>query len=130
MDLLASVLAGVLVAPLAAGCARFLSSRWFRVDPRLLSAGTLAALTLLIALASGPVGLAVACLSCLVGAVLVVIRVRRIQLMTFLLVPVLATYLVSPSGPYPRSWGTLRSHRRSTLDENPCGQCSSKVAFK
>ena len=92
--MLASVIAGVLAAPLAGVIARVLASRWARVDPRLLSVGTLALLGLLIGIASGPVGLAVAGLSCWVGLVPVVLGVRRIQLMASLLLPVLLTYLV------------------------------------
>ena len=92
---LASVLAGVLAAPLATAVARLLASRWSQVDPRLLSAGTLLGLAVLIGLASGPVGLAVAGLACLVGLVPVRGGVRRVHLMASLLVPVLAGYLVA-----------------------------------
>lgn len=90
----ASVAAGALAAPLAAGVARVLAARWSRVDPRLLAGGTLAGLGLLIGVATGPLGLAVAGLSCVVGLVPVRIGVRRVHLMASLLVPVLATYLV------------------------------------
>ncbi len=91
----ASVTAGALAAPLAARVARILAERWSRVDPRLLAGGTLAGLGLLIAVASGPLGLAVAGLSCAVGLVPVRIGVRRVHLMASLLVPVLAGYLVA-----------------------------------
>ncbi len=90
---LASVLAGVLAAPLACAVARLLASRWSRVDPRLLAGATLAGLGILIAVASGPIGLAVATLACLVGLVPVRAGVRRVHLMASLLVPVLAGYL-------------------------------------
>lgn len=92
---LASVLAGALAAPVASRVARFLAPRWSRVDPRVLSAATLAGLTGLIALASGAVGLAVAGAACLVGLVPVRAGVRRVHLMASLLVPVLAGYLAA-----------------------------------
>lgn len=92
---LASVLAGVLAAPLASAVARLLARRWSRVDPRLLAAATLLGLTALIAVASGPLGMAVAGVSCLAGLVPVRVGVRRVHLMASLLVPVLATYLLA-----------------------------------
>lgn len=90
----ASVLAGVLAAPLACAVARFLASRWSRVDSRVLSAATLAGLAVLIGLATGLLGLAVAGLSCVVGLVPVRVGARRVHLMASLLVPVLAGYLL------------------------------------
>ena len=90
---LASVLAAAVAAPLAAVLARSLGPRWSRLDPRLLSGATLAALVVLIALATGPVGAGIAGLACLVGLVPVRAGVRRIQLMASLLVPVLVSYL-------------------------------------
>ncbi|HYM40001.1 MAG TPA: tripartite tricarboxylate transporter permease [Thermoplasmata archaeon] len=87
--LLASVLAAALAAPIASRLAGILAPRLVRWDPRLLSAATLVGLGVLILIATGPVGLAVAGLSCLVGSVPVRIGVRRIQLMAALLVPVL-----------------------------------------
>ena len=91
---MASVLAGVLAAPLACAVARFLASRWSRVDSRVLSAATLAGLAVLIGLATGLLGLAVAGLSCVVGLVPVRVGARRVHLMASLLVPVLAGYLL------------------------------------
>lgn len=91
----ASVIAGGLAAPLASALARRLASRWSRVDPRVLAAGTLLGLGLLIAVATGPAGLGVAGLAALVGLVPVRAGVRRVHLMASLLVPVLAGYLVA-----------------------------------
>jgi putative membrane protein len=91
---LASVISGVLAAPLAFAVARLLASRWSQIDPRLLSAGTLLGLGVLITLASGFSGLAVAGLASLVGLVPVRAGVRRVHLMAALLVPVLAGRLL------------------------------------
>ena len=90
---LASVISAVLAAPLATRAAAFLALRWSRVDPRLLSAGTLLALAAMVCIASGPLGLAAAGLACVVGLVPVRAGVRRVQLMASLLVPVLVGYL-------------------------------------
>ena len=92
---LASVIAAVLAAPLAAGLARSLGPRWSRLDPRLLSGGTLFALGAFILLATGLVGGAIALVACVVGLVPARAGVRRIQLMASLLVPVLAGYLTA-----------------------------------
>ncbi len=89
----ASVVAVVLAAPLAIAVARTLGPRWSCMDPRHLSAATLAALSVLIVVASGPMGAGVAALACAVGLVPVRAGVRRIQLMASLLVPVLVGYL-------------------------------------
>ncbi len=93
--LLASVLAAALAAPLATALARSLGPRWSHLDPRILSAATLLALSLLIVAAAGPVGAMIAGLACLVGLVPVRAGVRRIQLMASLLVPVLVGYLAA-----------------------------------
>ncbi len=85
----ASLLAAVLAAPLAVRVAGFLAPRLVRWDPRRLSAATLVGLGALILLATGPMGVGVALLAALVGAVPVRVGVRRIQLMAALLVPVL-----------------------------------------
>ena len=86
---LASVLAAVVAAPVASRLATALAPRLARWDPRLLSAVTLVGLCVLILLATGWIGLGVAGLACLAGAVPVRIGVRRIQLMAALLLPVL-----------------------------------------
>ncbi len=91
---LASVLAAVLSAPLAARMARALAPHWSRIDPRILSAATLAGLAVLLAVATGLVGVGVAALACLVGAVPIRAGVRRVQLMAALLVPVLVSLLL------------------------------------
>lgn len=87
--LLASLIAAVVAAPMASRIAEVLAPRFARWDPRLLAGATLVALSLLILVATGPVGLGLAGLAALVGAVPVRIGVRRIQLMAALLVPVL-----------------------------------------
>ena len=87
--LLASVLAAVLAAPIASRLSVSLAPRLARWDPRRLSAATLIALGVLILVATGPMGLGLAALAALVGAVPIRIGVRRIQLMAALLVPVL-----------------------------------------
>src|SRR5438093_211709 len=51
----------------------------------------------LLAAATGPVGVGLACLSAIVGLVPVALRVRRVHLMASLLIPVLLTYL-GPGG--------------------------------
>lgn len=86
---LASVIAAAVAAPAASALGGFLAPRITRLDPRLLSAATLVALAALILVATGPMGLAVAGLACVVGAVPIRLGVRRIQLMAALLVPVL-----------------------------------------
>lgn len=90
---LASVLAAALAAPMAVHVARSLGPRWSHLDPRFLSGATLLALAVLIVVAAGPIGGAVAALACVVGLVPVRSGVRRIQLMASLLVPVLVGYL-------------------------------------
>ncbi len=92
---LASVLSAVVAAPLAARLARILGPRWSRKDPRILSAATLVGLSALILIASGPVGGGVAALACLVGLVPIRAGVRRVQMMSSLLVPVLVGYLAA-----------------------------------
>ncbi len=86
---LASCLTAAVAAPAASRLAAILAPGLSRVDPRVLSAATLVALGVLILVATGPVGVGVAGLACLVGSVPVRTGVRRIQLMAALLVPVL-----------------------------------------
>ncbi len=90
---LASVLAAVLSAPAVVWMARFLAPYWSRVDPRLLAAGTIVALVVLIAVATGGLGVGIAALACVIGAVPIRAGVRRVQLMAALLVPVLLGFL-------------------------------------
>ncbi len=92
---LASAVAAVTAAPLAAWVGRRVGARWSHMDPRVLSGATLAALAALILLAAGPVGGLIAALACVVGLVPVRAGVRRIQLMASLLVPVLLSYLAA-----------------------------------
>lgn len=80
-------------APMAVVLARLLARRWSRLDQRKLSGATLLGLGVLLVLATGPVGLALAALSAAVGAVPLRLGVRRVQLMAALLVPVLVGYL-------------------------------------
>ncbi len=93
--ILASVLAAAAAAPLASRLARTLGPGWSRKDPRLLSGATLAVLGALILAASGPIGGAVAAVSCLVGLVPIRAGVRRVQMMASLLVPVLVGYVAT-----------------------------------
>lgn len=86
---LASVVAAVLAAPLAARLAAVAAPRLARWDVRRLAAATLLGLSALILLATGPAGLGVAGVACVLGCVPVRLGVRRIQLMAALLVPVL-----------------------------------------
>lgn len=85
--LLAAVLASIAAAPAALAVAKVLAPRWSAIDPRKLSAAILAGLGVLILIATGPIGLAVAGVSVLVGLVPVVLGVRRVHLMASLLVP-------------------------------------------
>jgi putative membrane protein len=87
--MLASVLAAAVAGPAASRLAVALAPGLSKMDPRILSAATLVALGVLILVATGPVGLGVAGLACLVGSVPIRSGVRRIQLMAALLVPVL-----------------------------------------
>jgi len=86
---LASCLTAAVAAPAASRLAAVLAPGLSRMDPRVLSAATLLALGVLILVATGPVGLGVAGLACVVGSVPIRTGVRRIQLMAALLVPVL-----------------------------------------
>ena len=94
---LAAVLAGALAAPAATWVARRLAPRWSRIDTRRVSLATLAALTALIALATGLAGVGIAALAAAVGLVPVRAGVRRVHLMASLLVPVLVGYLAGYS---------------------------------
>lgn len=87
--LVAAVVTSGLAAPLASRVARVLAPRWSSVDPRRLSAATVAALAILLAAVAGPLGLAIAGLAALVGLVPVLAGVWRVHLMAALLVPVL-----------------------------------------
>ncbi|HYT00953.1 MAG TPA: tripartite tricarboxylate transporter permease [Thermoplasmata archaeon] len=87
-----TALATALAAPLAVRTGR-LVARWSTGDPRRVSALSLAVLIVLLAVVSGPVGLAIATLAAVVGLVPVALRVRRVHLMASLLVPVLLGYL-------------------------------------
>lgn len=91
--MVASVISAAIAAPLAAMLGRSLGPQWSRRDPRVLSGATLVALLLLILAAAGFVGAAIAALACIVGLVPVRMGVRRIQMMSCLLVPVLLSYL-------------------------------------
>src|SRR5439155_25692655 len=80
-------------ARIAARVGRAVARRWSRADPRKFAALSLLAVVLLLASATGPVGIGLAGLAALVGLVAVALRVRRVHLMASLLVPVLLTYL-------------------------------------
>src|SRR5207249_2364596 len=72
---------------------RAVARRWSSSNPRQIAALSLLAVLLLLAAATGPVGIGLAGLAALVGLVPVALRVRRVHLMASLLVPVLLTYL-------------------------------------
>jgi len=88
-----TVLATAVAAPLAVRAARWVASRSSTADPRRVCGASLVALVVLLAVVSGPIGLAIASLAAVVGLVPVSLRVRRVHLMASLLVPVLIGYL-------------------------------------
>src|SRR5207245_875787 len=92
-----AVLATAMAAPLAAHLGRAVARRWSSSNPRRIAALSLLAVLILLAIATGPVGLGLAGLAAVVGLVPIALRVRRVHLMASLLVPVLLTYL-GPAG--------------------------------
>ncbi|HEX9340412.1 MAG TPA: tripartite tricarboxylate transporter permease [Thermoplasmata archaeon] len=88
-----TVLATAVAAPLAVRTARWVAVRSSTANPRRLCGASLAAIVILLAIVSGPVGLAVAAIAAIVGLVPIALRVRRVHLMASLLVPVLVGYL-------------------------------------
>jgi len=88
-----AVLATAIAAPLAARVGRGVARHWSSSNPRRIAALSLAAVLVLLAAATGPIGIALAGLSAIVGLVPVALRVRRVHLMASLLVPVVLTYL-------------------------------------
>ena len=86
-----------MAAPLAAHLGRGVARRWSSSNPRRIAALSLLAVLILLAIATGPVGLGLAGLAAVVGLVPIALRVRRVHLMASLLVPVLLTYL-GPAG--------------------------------
>src|SRR5206468_1277627 len=72
---------------------RGVAKRWSRSNPRRIAALSLLAVFVLLAAATGPVGIALAALSTIVGLVPVALRVRRVHLMASLLIPVLLSYI-------------------------------------
>src|SRR2546426_469290 len=94
---MSAVFATAIAAPIAAQVGRAVARRWSSSNPRRIAALSLLAVLLLLAAATGPVGIGLAGLAAIVGLVPVVLRVRRVHLMASLLVPVLLTYL-GPGG--------------------------------
>jgi len=90
---MSAVLATAIAAPLAARIGRGVAKRWSRSNPRRIAALSLLAVFVLLAVATGPVGIALAALSTIVGLVPVALRVRRVHLMASLLIPVLLSYI-------------------------------------
>src|SRR2546430_1028362 len=90
---MSAVFATAIGAPIAARVGRAVARRWSSSNPRQIAALSLLAVLLLLAAATGPVGIGLAGLAALVGLVPVALRVRRVHLMASLLVPVLLTYL-------------------------------------
>src|SRR5207249_2718624 len=78
---MSAVLATAIAAPLAARIGRGVARRWSRSNPRRIAALSLIAVFVLLAAATGPVGIALAALSTIVGLVPVALRVRRVHLM-------------------------------------------------
>ena len=93
--IIGTVLATAVAAPLAVRTARWVASRSSTADPRRVCGASLVALVALLAVVSGPVGLAIASLAAVVGLVPIALRVRRVHLMASLLVPVLIGYLAA-----------------------------------
>lgn len=87
-----AVLATAVAAPLATRFGRVLARRWSRADPRRICGLSLLAVVALLAIATGPLGVALAGVATVVGLVPVALRVRRVHLMAALLVPVLLTF--------------------------------------
>jgi len=79
----------------AAHLGRGVAHRWSSSNPRRIAALSLLAVLILLVIATGPVGIGLACLAAVVGLVPIALRVRRVHLMASLLVPVLLTYLGS-----------------------------------
>lgn len=92
-----AVVASALSAPLAASIGRTFAMKWAHRNPQRVSGVCLVGLLVLIAGATGPVGLAIAILASVVGYVPIALRVRRVHLMAALLVPVLAAHLAGPT---------------------------------
>jgi putative membrane protein len=90
-----AVLATAVAAPLAVRIARRFARRLSRSDPRRLSALSLLAIVVLLAVATGPVGLGLAGIALIVGLVPVALRVRRVHLMASLLIPVFVGYIAA-----------------------------------
>lgn len=90
-----AVLATSIAAPLAAWVACGVARHWSNSNPRRIAVLSLVAVFVLLAAATGPVGVGLAALSAIVGLVPVALRVRRVHLMAALLIPVLITYLSS-----------------------------------
>ncbi len=90
---MSAVLATAIAAPLAARIGRGVAKRWSRSNPRRIAALSLLAVFVLLAVATGSVGVALAALSTIVGLVPVALRVRRVHLMASLLIPVLLSYI-------------------------------------
>src|SRR2546425_10038628 len=84
-----------MAAPLAAHLGRGVARRWSSSNPRRIAALSLLAVLILLVIATGPVGIGLACLAAVVGLVPIALRVRRGHLIASLLVPVLLTYIGS-----------------------------------
>src|SRR3989442_11490430 len=86
-----------MAAPVAARLGRGVARRWSSSNPRRIAALSLLAVLILLAIATGPVGIGLAGLAAVVGLVPIALRVLRVPLMASVLVPVLMTYL-RPTG--------------------------------
>src|SRR2546430_13787087 len=74
---MSAVLATAIAAPLAARVGRGGARRWSSSNPRRVAALSLLAVLLLLAAATGPVGVGLACLSAIVGLVPIALPIRR-----------------------------------------------------
>ena len=93
----ASVVATAVAAPLATRLARRVARRWSRSDPRRVAGASFVVILVLLVVATGPVGLAVAGSATMLGFVPIALRVRRVHLMASLLIPVVLSYLLPAS---------------------------------
>src|SRR2546428_11002078 len=87
-----AVLATAMAAPLAAYLGRGVSRRWSSSNPRRIAALSLLAVLILLAIATGPVGIGLAGLAAVVGLAPIAPRARRGRLLAPLFVPVPMTY--------------------------------------
>ena len=84
-----ALLAAAVAAPVAIWMGRRAAASWSRFDSRIIARATLVLLGVLLAALSGPAGIVLAGVACLVGSLPLVLGVRRVHLMASLLLPAL-----------------------------------------